>query len=44
LIVTHRLSTLKNCDIVVELENGSIKRVGGYDEIISSSVIDDFTE
>jgi len=34
LIVAHRLSTLKVCDKVVELENGSIKRVGTYSEII----------
>ena len=25
LIVSHRLSTLKNCDFVVELENSKIK-------------------
>ena len=44
LIITHRLTTLRNCDMVVELENGTIKRVGGYDEIVNNSIIDDLTE
>jgi len=34
LIVAHRLSTLKGCDRVVELENGSITRSGTYVEIV----------
>jgi len=34
LIVAHRLSTLKGCDRVVELENGSITRTGTYEEIV----------
>lgn len=34
LIVAHRLSTLKGCDQVVELGNGSITRVGTYEEIV----------
>jgi ATP-binding cassette, subfamily B, bacterial PglK len=37
LIVAHRLSTLKNCDMIVELENGSIKRKGTPKEMISRS-------
>jgi len=37
LIVAHRLSTLKSCDTIVELENGNIKRQGTPDEIIGSS-------
>ena len=35
LIVAHRLTTLKNCTKIVELSNGSIINIGGYDEIIS---------
>lgn len=34
LIVAHRLTTLKNCDQIVELDKGSIVRVGTFDEII----------
>ena len=34
IIVAHRLSTLSSCDRIVELENGAIKRVGTYDEIV----------
>ena len=37
LIVAHRLSTLKNCDQIVELDNGKVKRIGTYDQIISST-------
>lgn len=35
LIVAHRLSTLKECTFIVELENGRIKRIGSYDEILN---------
>ena len=35
LIIAHRLTTLKNCTQIVELANGSIKRTGTYQEIIS---------
>jgi len=34
LIVAHRLSTLKGCTQVVELRNGSIARIGTYEEMI----------
>jgi ABC-type multidrug transport system fused ATPase/permease subunit len=34
IIVAHRLSTLRNCDQIIELEAGMIKRVGSYEEII----------
>lgn len=34
LIIAHRLSTLKNCTQIVELDMGSIKRVGSYKEIV----------
>jgi ATP-binding cassette subfamily B protein len=39
LIVAHRLSTLKACDIVYELEAGKIKRSGAYREIISDTKV-----
>lgn len=35
LIIAHRLSTLKNCTQVVELRNGSISRIGSYEEIMA---------
>jgi ATP-binding cassette subfamily B protein len=34
LIIAHRLSTLKNCDLIVELKEGTIKRTGCYSGII----------
>ncbi|MFH2135412.1 MAG: ABC transporter ATP-binding protein [Pseudomonadota bacterium] len=36
LIVAHRLTTLKHCTQVVELTNGSISRVGTYEEIVGN--------
>lgn len=37
IIVAHRLSTLKNCTQVIELESGRIKRSGTYQEIVGAS-------
>ena len=34
LIIAHRLTTLKTCDQIVELANGEIKAIGGYDQMI----------
>ncbi|MBT7444026.1 MAG: ABC transporter ATP-binding protein [Methylococcales bacterium] len=34
IIVAHRLTTLKNCTQIVELEDGRIKRSGSYEYII----------
>jgi len=34
IIVAHRLTTLKNCSQIVELEDGHIKNVGSYNEIV----------
>ncbi len=36
LIIAHRLTTLRNCDTIVELSNGSIKATGSYEEIVST--------
>ena len=36
IIVAHRLTTLKNCTQIIELNDGQIKRVGSYDEIIGA--------
>ena len=34
LIVAHRLTTLRECDQVVELEAGRISRIGSYQKIV----------
>jgi ATP-binding cassette subfamily B protein len=34
LIIAHRLSTLKNCTQIVEIDNGCVKRIGTYQEIV----------
>lgn len=36
LIVAHRLTTLRKCDIIVELRDGAISRTGSYAELIAS--------
>ena len=36
LIIAHRLTTLKNCTQIVELRDGSIQKVGTYQEVILS--------
>ncbi|MCB1759311.1 MAG: ABC transporter ATP-binding protein [Gammaproteobacteria bacterium] len=36
IIVAHRLTTLKNCDQIVELREGTIHRVGSYQEMIGN--------
>lgn len=33
LIIAHRLSTLKSCDLIVEISNGEISRTGSYEDI-----------
>jgi len=37
LIVAHRLTTLKNCTQIVELEDGQITRMGSYSDIVDQS-------
>ncbi len=34
LIIAHRLTTLKNCDLIVELANGGIKAIGAYEQMM----------
>ena len=36
LIVAHRLTTLRNCDQIVELSNGAVSRIGSYREIVGN--------
>jgi len=33
LIVAHRVSTLRNCSVIVELADGKVQRQGGYTEL-----------
>ncbi|MGB6241433.1 MAG: hypothetical protein WBF69_03005 [Castellaniella sp.] len=33
--IAHRLSTLQRCDLIVELQQGRISRIGSYAEIVS---------
>jgi ATP-binding cassette subfamily B protein len=35
LIIAHRLTTLKSCTQIVELDEGRIKRVGSYQDIVN---------
>ena len=37
-MVAHRLTTLKKCNLVVELQDGMIKRYGTYSEVIGEGV------
>lgn len=34
LIVAHRLTTLKNCDLIFEISDGRIKKCGTYEEML----------
>lgn len=36
LIVAHRLSTLKNCDVLFEIEHGRLKRTGSFAELMTN--------
>jgi ABC-type bacteriocin/lantibiotic exporter with double-glycine peptidase domain len=33
MIIAHRLTTLKNCDLIVEMAGGSIKTLGSYEQM-----------
>jgi ATP-binding cassette, subfamily B, bacterial PglK len=37
LIIAHRLSTLQGCDSIIELEDGSVKAKGTFEELLESS-------
>jgi ATP-binding cassette subfamily B protein len=35
LIIAHRLTTLSRCDRVVELDGGTISRIGPYESMVN---------
>ena len=37
IIIAHRLSTLKNCSQIIELDENGIKKIGSYNEVINES-------
>ncbi len=37
LIIAHRLTTLKNCSLIVELAEGVVKRTGSYQDIVKQA-------
>jgi ATP-binding cassette subfamily B protein len=37
IIITHRLSTIKDCDIIYEVKSGSVVAEGAYSELVQSS-------
>lgn len=38
LIIAHRLTSLKDCDIIIELDKGKVLRQGTYKELIESNL------
>jgi ATP-binding cassette subfamily B protein len=39
LIVAHRLTTLRGCDLIVELDRGTIRRTGSYRDLIEVPLV-----
>jgi ATP-binding cassette subfamily B protein len=37
LLVAHRLTTVRQCDVVVEIKDGSIHAQGDYDSLLRKS-------
>ena len=38
LIIAHRITTLKNCSQIIELNKGEIKRIGSYQDMVFKAV------
>jgi ATP-binding cassette subfamily B protein len=38
IIITHRLTTVKDCDVIYEVDSGRIINKGTYDELLQSSI------
>ena len=41
LIIAHRVTTLQNCTIIFEIDNGFLKRCGTYPEFFGDSGMDE---
>jgi len=37
IVIAHRLTTLKHCDIIYEIDNGRLIRQGDYETIVGST-------
>ena len=37
LMIAHRLTTIRHCDMIVELANGRVMGSGAYDELLLNS-------
>jgi ATP-binding cassette, subfamily B, bacterial PglK len=37
LLIAHRLTTVRQCDVIVEMKNGSIHAIGDYESLMRSS-------
>jgi ABC-type multidrug transport system fused ATPase/permease subunit len=37
LLIAHRLTTVRHCDIIIELENGHVVAQGTYQQLIKNS-------
>jgi ABC-type multidrug transport system fused ATPase/permease subunit len=37
MLIAHRLTTVRRCDVIVELEQGRVVCQGSYDELLKSS-------
>jgi ATP-binding cassette subfamily B protein len=37
LLIAHRLSTVRRCDVIVELKDGLVAAIGSYDELMGTS-------
>ena len=36
-MIAHRLTTVRNCDLIVMLEEGKVVAMGSYDELFESN-------
>ena len=39
ILIAHRISTIKNADIIMVLDNGKIREVGSHNELINNNGI-----
>lgn len=39
IIITHRLTTVKHCDVIVKIEKGQISKIGSFKEIVSADLV-----